>query len=91
MWAMIKKKLATTDPHVCSTFLLVYGAGYTEAEAALEQGIPLGTVASRLRRVRSRLKDAFCSGTTTYVGERAARRYGKRSRKPGINLPGCTD
>lgn len=51
--------LVEHGPDVQMTFLLVYVAGHTEAEAAEMQGIPLGTVASRLRRVRARLRETL--------------------------------
>jgi RNA polymerase sigma factor (sigma-70 family) len=49
--------LADCEPGATTTFALVCLAGHTEAEAASAQGIPRGTVASRLRRIRARLRD----------------------------------
>lgn len=48
--------LADCAPAVRTTFTLVCLLGHTEEEAAAIQRIPLGTVASRVRRVRSRLR-----------------------------------
>jgi RNA polymerase sigma-70 factor (ECF subfamily) len=71
----IRAGLANCAPALRATFLLVCLAGHTEAETAALQGIPLGTVASRLRRVRRRLRNILL--------EKCAAR---EMKTPGINL-----
>ncbi|MEI9942421.1 MAG: sigma factor-like helix-turn-helix DNA-binding protein [Pseudomonadota bacterium] len=51
----IETCLADCAPAARTTFELVC-LGHSEAEVASLQGLPLGTVASRLRRIRSRLR-----------------------------------
>jgi RNA polymerase sigma-70 factor, ECF subfamily len=57
----VESCLAGCDPAAKTTFVLVCVAGHTEAEAASLLDVPLGTVASRLRRVRSRLRKELAS------------------------------
>jgi len=57
--AAVQLALAASEPDVRATFLLVCVVGHTEAEAASLQRVTRGTVASRLRRVRSRVRHAL--------------------------------
>jgi len=86
--AAIRAGLANCAPALRATFLLVCLAGHTEAETAALQGIPLGTVASRLRRVRRRLREVLleakpASSSVWYWPAGAAQ--GRTARRRGLD------
>jgi RNA polymerase sigma-70 factor, ECF subfamily len=56
------------------TVLLVYGEGYSYAEAASTLGIPIGTVISRLVAARSALVITVGSSRRTWTSSTATNR-----------------
>jgi RNA polymerase sigma-70 factor (ECF subfamily) len=68
-WNQLQQILSTMTEDVRAAFVLYELEGLTVPEIAQIGEVPLGTVASRLRRAREQFSAAMASGTYSPVGE----------------------
>jgi len=67
-WMVVKEALVGLDPTSVQMLLLVAWEDMTYAEVAEAFSVPIGTVRSRIHRVRSQLKSTLGSASTTQTG-----------------------